>query len=387
MIRVFLIAGEASGDRLGAALMAGLKSLTDVEFHGIGGLMMAQQGLTSLFEMEELSLMGLVEVLPKYLPLKRRIRQTVAAVQKARPDVLITIDSPGFCLRVARQVKAKSNVRTVHYVAPSVWAWRPKRAGKMAQYIDQVLALLPFEPPLMRAAGMRCDFVGHPVMAEPPPTAGQINEFKQKYTIGNAPVLLLLPGSRRSEVVRLAPIFGKALNPVLARHPDIRVVIPTTSSVTGLVKKAVENWAATPLILDPSEMSYETYLTEKTSVFHLASWALAASGSVSLELAKAKTPMLIAYDMNRISRIILSKLLRVDTVTLVNLITQTHAVPECVGKNCKADIISSKLLKLIDNAGGQPEAMAQTVQILAGSGEAPGLRAAKAVLEGLIPPA
>ena len=387
MTRVFLIAGEASGDRLGAALMAGLKSLTDVEFHGIGGPMMAEQGLTSLFEMDELSLMGLVEVLPKYLNLRRRLAQTVVAVLKARPDVLITIDSPGFCLRVAKQVKAKSDIRTAHYVAPSVWAWRPKRAGKMAQYIDQVLALLPFEPPLMQAAGMRCDFVGHPIMAETPPTGGQTAEFKEKYAIGNGPVLLVLPGSRRNEVARLAPIFGKALKPVLEKHPDIRVVIPTTSSVAGLVKKAVEGWAVKPLILDPREMKNDMYHAEKKVVFHLANWALAASGSVSLELAKAKTPMLIAYDMNRISRIILSKMLRVDTVTLVNLVTQTHAVPECIGKDCKAEIITSKLLKLIDNAGNQPEAMAQTVQILGGSGEAPGLRAAKAVLEGLPPPA
>lgn len=382
-MRVFVIAGEASGDCLGAALMAGLKTLKEVEFHGIGGPMMAKQGLTSLFEMDELSLMGLVEVLPKYFALRRRLTQTVAAVLKARPDVLITIDSPGFCLRVAKQVKAESDIRTVHYVAPSVWAWRPKRAGKMAQYIDQVLALLPFEPPLMQAAGMACDFVGHPIMAETPPTGGQITEFKEKYAIGNSPVLLVLPGSRCSEVARLAPIFGKALIPVLARHPDIRVVIPTTPSVAGLVKKAVEDWAIIPLILDPNEMKDEVYHTEKASLFHLANWALAASGSVSLELAKAKTPMLIAYDMNRISRVILSKMLRVDTVTLVNLVTQTHAVPECIGKACKAENITAKLLKLIENSGDQPEAMAQTVQILAGDGGAPGLRAAKAVLEGL----
>ncbi len=386
MTRVFVIAGEASGDRLGAALMAGLKSLTEVEFHGIGGPMMAEQGLTSLFEMDELSLMGLVEVLPKYLALRRRLTQTIAAVLKARPDVLITIDSPGFCLRVAKRVKAKSDIRTVHYVAPSVWAWRPKRAGKMAQYIDQVLALLPFEPPLMRAAGMRCDFVGHPIMAETPATAGQIAEFKEKYEIGNSPVLVVLPGSRRSEVTRLAPIFGKALIPVLEKYPDIRVVIPTTSSVAGLVKRAVANWAIPPLILDPNEMKNEVYHTDKTSVFHLANWALAASGSVSLELAKAKTPMLIAYDMNPISRIILLKMLRVDTVTLVNLVTQTRAVPECIGKACKAEIITAKLLKLIENAADQPGAMAKTVQILGGGGEAPGLRAAKAVLDGLPPP-
>ncbi len=386
-MRVFLIAGEVSGDRLGAALMAGLKSLEDVEFHGIGGPMMAEQGLQSLFPMQELSLMGLVEILPKYLPLKRRLKQTVEAVLKIGPDVLITIDSPGFCLRVAKRVKEKSAIRTVHYVAPSVWAWRPERAGAMAEYIDQVLALLPFEPALMQAAGMRCDFVGHPVVADTPPTRGQIAEFKQKYAIGNAPVLLLLPGSRQGEIRRLAPIFGIAIKPVLQRHPDIRVVIATTSTGVGLVKKAVENWHEQPLILAPDKMKNGLYPIEKKSVFHLADWALAASGSVSLELANANTPMLIAYDMNPISRFILSRMLRVDTVTLVNLVSQTRAVPECIGKDCNAENITSELLKLIENTGDQTAAMAKTMQLLGKGGEAPELRAAKAVLEGLKPPA
>jgi lipid-A-disaccharide synthase len=386
-MRVFVIAGEASGDRLGAALMAGLKSLKDVEFHGIGGPMMAEQGLQSLFEMQELSLMGLVEVLPKYRHLKRRLKQTVEAVLKAKPDVLITIDSPGFCLRVAKQVKGKSDIRTVHYVAPSVWAWRPNRARSMAQYIVQVLALLPFEPAYMQAAGMRCDFVGHPIVAETPPTGGQIAEFKDKYAIGSSPVLLVLPGSRPGEIMRLGPIFGEAIKPVLEQYPDIRVVIPTTQSGTGLVKEVVEGWDMSPLILDPNKMKSDVYAIEKASIFHLANWALAASGSVSLELAAAQTPMLIAYDMNPISRIILSKMLRVDTVTLVNLVSQTRAVPECIGKACRAEIITGKLLELIGNAGDQPAAMAKTMRLLGQGGEAPGLRAAKAVLEGLMPPA
>src|SRR6056297_830858 len=166
-MRVFLIAGEASGDRLGAALMAGLKSLESMEFQGVGGHLMQAEGMSSLFDMDELSVMGLAEIIPKYSHLRRRLHQTANAVLEARPDVLITIDSPDFCLRVARMVRAKSDVRTVHYVAPSVWAWRPGRAAKMARYIDHVLALLPFEPPYMEAAGMECDFVGHPVVSEP----------------------------------------------------------------------------------------------------------------------------------------------------------------------------------------------------------------------------
>ena len=166
-MRIFVIAGEASGDSLGAAVMAGLKSLVPgVEFDGVGGPGMQAEGLSSRFAMQELSVMGLAEIAPKYFALKRRIRECADAVLADPPDLLLTIDSPDFCLRVARLVKARSDIRTVHYVAPTVWAWRPKRAEKMAQVIDHVLALFPFEPPYMQRAGMECDFVGHPVVNE-----------------------------------------------------------------------------------------------------------------------------------------------------------------------------------------------------------------------------
>ena len=199
-MKFFLIAGEPSGDQLGAALMAGLRELApDVEIVGIGGDAMAAQGLESLFPMRELSLMGIWEVLPKYRHLKRRIAQTAQAVADSRPDVLVTIDSPDFGLRVARQVRAaRPGIRTVHYVAPSVWAWRPGRAARMAEVIDHVLAILPFEPPLMRAAGMSCDFVGHPIVAEPQAGAEQAAAFRAAHAIAaDAPLVLCLPGSRR----------------------------------------------------------------------------------------------------------------------------------------------------------------------------------------------
>ena len=193
-VKAFLVAGEASGDRLGGALMAGLRALAAPHFAGIGGPMMQAQGLQSLFPMDDLSVMGLAEVLPRYLHLRRRLRETVAAVLDAAPDVLITIDSPDFCLRVARQVRSiNPAIRTVHYVAPSVWAWRAGRAAKMARHVDQVLALLPFEPPLMEAAGMECDFVGHPVVAEPHPDAGEVAAFRARHGLGDAPLCWCCP--------------------------------------------------------------------------------------------------------------------------------------------------------------------------------------------------
>ncbi len=383
MIRVFLIAGEASGDKLGAALMAGLKSLTDVEFVGVGGPLMEAEGLRSQFPMDELSVMGIAEILPKYRHLMRRINETAEAVIKAQPDVLITIDSPDFCLRVAKRVKAKSDIKTVHYVAPTVWAWRSGRAAKMAKVIDHVLALFPFEPPYMEAAGMQCDFVGHPVVAETRADEAQSLAFRQKHGLENRQVLLVLPGSRRGEVSRLSPIFGDVLRDVIAARPELKVVIPTTANVTSLVQDLVQDWPVKPLILSPVNHSKDDYLAEKAACFAAADAALAASGTVSLELAATDTPMVIAYDMSWLSRQIISRMLKVDTVTLVNLVSDTRCVPEFIGGDCKPEKIAPAVLDVLDHPELQRDAMRLTMERLGKGGEAPGLRAARAVLAGL----
>ena len=379
-LRVFLIAGEASGDRLGAALMQGLQELTDVEFHGVGGPLMEAQGLSSIFPMDDLSVHGIVEVLKQYPRLRRRLHQAADAVLQAQPDILITIDSPDFCLRVAKLVKAKSNIRTVHYVAPSVWAWRPGRAAKMARHIDHVLALLPFEPPYMEAAGMACDFVGHPVVSEAQATPEQRVSFRERHGIGNGPLLMVLPGSRRSEVEQLAPIFGEALRTVCLQHPDLKLVVPATAPRAEQMRKLTRNWPIPPLIVAPDGRSPKDYALEKAAAFGAADWALAASGTVSLELAAAGTPMLIAYDVHWLSRKIFERLLKVDTLTLVNLVTETRVVPELNGDDCRADLIGPRLIELMRNPGEQIDAMQLTMERLGRGGEAPGLRAAKAVL-------
>ena len=370
-MKVFVIAGEASGDKLGAALMAGLRSLRpDVTFDGVGGPLMQEQGLQSRFPMEELSVMGLAEILPKYRALKARIRQMADAVLADPPDVLITIDSPDFCLRVARLVKAASNIRTVHYVAPTVWAWRPKRAEKMARHIDHVLALFPFEPPLMQAAGMECDFVGHPVVAEPVATA------QEAAALGEGTVVLVLPGSRKGEVSRLADRFGAVVAKIAAALPDARFVIPTTRGVHDLVQARVADWPVPVTVLPPGS-------PEKAAWFKRADVALAASGTVSLELAASETPMVIAYDMAWLSRIIISRMLMVDTVTLVNLVSETRVVPEFIGAACQPGPIADAVLAVLADPDAQRAAMALTMARLGQGGEAPGLRAARAVLQRL----
>ncbi|UWQ76868.1 lipid-A-disaccharide synthase [Leisingera sp. M658] len=383
-LRVFILAGEPSGDRLGGALMAGLKQLEpDVSFDGIGGALMAEQGLVSRFPMNELSVMGLAEVLPKYRHLKRRIRETADAVLETKPDVLITIDSPDFSLRVARLVKEQSNIRTVHYVAPSVWAWRPKRAGKMAEVIDHVLALLPFEPPLMEKAGMVCDFAGHPVVAEPQATRDEVAAFRQQFGLGNAPFVLALPGSRRSEISRLAPDFGAALKRFLETHPDYKVVVPAAAPVAGLVQETLQSWPAGTVLIDPNKFEPATAKAHKRAAFAAADLALAASGTVSLELAAAATPMVIAYKFQWLTWQIMKRMALIDTVTLVNLVSDTRVVPECLGPECTPDNIAARLAAVSADPGAQLGAMDVTMQRLGKGGEEPGLRAARAVLDRL----
>ncbi len=379
-MKVFLLAGEVSGDRLGGALMAGLKELRDdVEFFGIGGEAMQAHGLQSLFPMEELSIMGLVEVLPKYVHLKRRIRQTADYIVDLKPDVVVTIDAPDFSLRVAKLVKEASNIRTVHYVAPSVWAWRPKRAEKMAKVIDHVLALLPFEPPYMEAAGMACDFVGHPVTTEQQATDAEAQAFRDVYGIGDAPLILALPGSRRGEVTRLSERFGETLDLVLAQKPEARFVVPAAGPVVSLVRDLTSQWGSSPIVLDPSE----TTPADKRAAFRAADVALAASGTVSLELAASRTPMVIAYDFKWLTWQIMHRLALVDTFTLVNLVSDTRAVPEFLGPACRPENIAPAILSLLDDPSIQRDAMDMTMERLGEGGEAPGLRAARAVLERL----
>lgn len=385
-MRVFVVAGEPSGDKLGQAVMSALRAKVEgeIEFAGVGGPLMKGEGLKSLFPMSELSVMGLAEILPKYRHLKRRIRETAEAAIAFDADIVLTIDSPDFCLRVARMVRARrtaSRPRLVHYVAPSVWAWRPGRAEKMARCVDHVLALLPFEPPMMEIAGVTCDFVGHPVVAEPIASPEEARAFRATYGLGDAPVILALPGSRRGEVTRLAPIFGETLARVLGERPGARIVIPAAGSVMSELEDLVHDWPGAPLILAPATDAVTQ--AAKRAAFAAADVALAASGTVSLELAASGTPMVIGYDMNWITRQIVSRMLMVDTVTLVNLVSDTRAVPEFLGKACRPTPMAEAVLALLDDPGAQQAALSLTMDRLGRTGLPPGERAAISILRQL----
>ena len=386
-LRVFIIAGEPSGDKLGGALMAGLQDLRPVEFNGIGGPLMQAQGLRSLFDMSDLSVMGLLEVLPRIPKLLKRVRQTVAAVIAAKPDVLITIDSPDFCLRVAAKAReALPDLKVAHYVAPSVWAWRPERAQKMARHVDHVLALLPFEPPLMQAAGMSCDFVGHPVVSEPEPTAEDQQNIAVELDVDPMceRLICLLPGSRQGEVARLLPIYRQVVERVQAQIPNARFILPMSGAVAPDVRRMTARWTVPPVLLDPAGFTAKDAEARKRAMFYLCHGALATSGTVALELAAAACPMVVAYKANYLTTRMVKKLAQIDTANLVNIVTNSRVVPEFLFETCTPDQIAPALIAVLNDTDArqaQLQACDETITALGKGQLDPGQRAAQSVLD------
>lgn len=379
MTRLYLLAGEPSGDRLGGALMQGLRKLGEPQFRGVGGRSMAAQGLASRFDMAELTVMGLTEVLPRLPQLIARIRETAEDVVRWRPDALVTIDSPDFTLRVAARARAQlPNLRVIHYVAPSVWAWRPGRAAKMARHVDHVLALLPFEPPYMEAAGMTCDFVGHPVASRPQPTAEETAAFRSAHGLGPyQPVLLIAPGSRAGELRRLVPDFATAARRLVGRHPDLALLVPVAETVSEEARAAFAGIATQTVLVDGADE------TAKLIAFAAADAALCASGTVVLELAAADTPMVAAYRTTWLTAQIARRLIRVDTANLVNLVAGRRVVPEFLQEFCDPDVLVDALDPLLSGEGSaadQRAAFVEVMKTLGRGGEPPGLRAARSVL-------
>ena len=382
-MKIFIIAGEDSGDKLGSAIIDGLREVTDVppKFVGIGGNGMISRGLESIFPMSELSVMGFVEIASKYKSLKKRLNQTISSILDEKPDILLTIDAPEFCFRVAKQVKLlNKNIAVAHYVAPTVWAWRPNRAKKISNFIDQILALFPFEPRYFHDVGVRCDFVGHPIVSETLADEESVTEFKKAYSLTDEPVILCLPGSRKSEIDRLMPVFGETLEKFSNALPNARFILPSTPDVYEYSKKFLDCMPKDIIFLTPEKFGVEKYLEFKKASFKLSQLALAASGTVSLELAANNTPMVIGYDMNFLSRKIIGLMLKIDTVNLVNLVTGNRNIPECIGSNFNSEKLFLEMVRVYSNNLNQIKDFKTTMDLLGINKEPPNVRAANSLL-------
>jgi lipid-A-disaccharide synthase len=375
--KIFLIATEESGDRLGAGLMKVLRQrLGDaVQFQGVGGRAMTREGLVSLFPIEDVSIVGLAAVVRQLPKLLRLIRQTAAAVTDASADILVIIDSPDFTHRVARRVRARDPaIPIIDYVSPTVWAWRPGRARAMRRYIDHVLALLPFEPDAYRRLhGPSCSYVGHPLIEQ----VGQLrpNPDEQRRREEQPPVLLVLPGSRRSEIGHHLSIFGAALGCLRAQGVNFEAVLPTMPHLQDAVGQGVVNWEVAPRIVIGE--------TEKRTAFRIAHAALAKSGTVTLELALAGVPMVTAYRLGTAEAFILRRAIKVQSVILANLVLGREVIPEFLQENCTAEKLAAALTELLADSAlrrGQLAAFAGLDAIMSTGNVSPSVRAADIVL-------
>jgi len=378
-LTVMLVAGEPSGDALGGQLIESLKATADrpLRIVGIGGQHMRAAGLQSLFGLDDTSVMGLREVVPRIPRILRRVREAADLALRLRPDVVVMIDSPDFTHRVAKRIKHLApDLKLANYVAPQVWASRPNRARRMARYFDHVLCLLPFEVPFFEKAGLPATFVGHPVI-ERPPAPGLGVAFRTRHGITeNQKVLAVLPGSRLSEVHFLWPVFRDAIERTEQRIGPLSIVVPTVPTVAFRVREAVATWRRSAIVIeDPSE---------KWSAFDAADAALAASGTVSTELALTSTPMVIGYRVGALTAGIARQLMTLPPhITLVNLILDRRAIPEFVQENCTAENLSRELVTLLTNPSArmaQVVASGSAIKALGLGQERPSTRAARAIL-------
>ncbi|MBV8664683.1 MAG: lipid-A-disaccharide synthase [Hyphomicrobiales bacterium] len=377
-LRIALVAGEHSGDQLGFKLMRGLRAETGgaVTFLGVGGEAMEAEGLASLFPMSDIAVMGFLPVLAKLPSLIARIRQTAQAIVEARPDALVIIDSPDFTHRVARRVRrALPDLPVIDYVSPSVWAWRPGRAKAMRAYVDCVLALLPFEPAAhVRLSGPRCVYVGHPLIER----LGELrpNGEEARRRDGEPPILAVLPGSRRSVLARMMPDFGEAVARLTRERGPFEVVLPTLPHVEAEVRARAAEWPVKPRI--------EVGEAAKLATFRTAHAALAASGTVTLELALAGVPMVGAYKVSRLEEPLKYVIKLPHSILLPNLILGEQAIPELLQQDCTPETLCAALAGLVRDGEERAAQLAALTRLDAlmrlPEGDAPSKRAAREVL-------
>jgi lipid-A-disaccharide synthase len=362
MTLVYLLAGEHSGDALGARLMAALRAARpELRFAGVGGPRMQAEGLSSLFPMQDLAVMGFLEVLPRLGLLRARLAAAAADIAARRPGVVVTIDSPGFTLRLLRRLSGLG-VPRVHYVAPQVWAWREGRARRFPGLWERLLCLLPFEPAFFARYHLPARFVGHPVLESGAET-GDAERFRARHALDPAArALVLMPGSRPGEAARLLPIYGATLTLLVSRFPGLVPVVPTPAAVAATVRQATAAWPVRPLIV--------TELGEKHDAYAAAAAALTKSGTSTLELALAGVPMAVTYRVNPLTATAARLLIRVPHVAMVNLLAGSPVVPELLQGACRPDRLAATLATLLED----------------GEARAAQRRAFRGVLASLVPP-
>ncbi|MEE2662465.1 MAG: lipid-A-disaccharide synthase [Pseudomonadota bacterium] len=375
---VWFIAGEPSGDLLGAKLISALKQETggSLRINGIGGECMEAEGFVSLFPISDISVMGLVEILPRIPLIKRRLRQTIRSIQADKPDVVVTIDAPGFCYDVWKGLRG-TGIKLVHYVAPSVWAWRPGRAKKFAAELDHLMTLLPFEPPFFRKYGLSSTFVGHPVI-EGEANKGDGTVFRERNKIQpEALIVCVLSGSRTSEVKRLGKVFRSVSRILLEDYPQTIFVFPTVSYLRAHVDVLAASWPGRAIVTDT--------LKEKFDAMAASNVALAASGTVSLELAIAEVPHIIAYRLNGLTVAIFRILhgLNQRYANLLNILLEREVIPEFIQARCRPDQIANSLLELVREPALRDRQLAgasQALQMLQSDGGCPSSTAASVIM-------
>lgn len=341
--KIFLIAGEASGDLLGGALMRDIQNVhgaENVQFFGVGGDDMQAQSLRSLFPMTDLSVMGLFEVIKHFPRLRKRFHQTVDAILETNPDIVVTIDAPDFGLRVVKKIKKlRPYIRCVHYVAPTVWAWRPKRAQKIAAFLDGIMCLFPFEPKYFTAHGLKAEFVGHPLLKIIPEQFDK-QTFCTVHGLDAAkPLLCVLPGSRVREIESLMDVLSGTLDNVRQRNPDTQIIIPTLSHV----QKHLQALNDKAYIFVPKNAE------EKYNAFAASDAAIHASGTVALELALCGTPMVTVYKMAPLTAWIARRVIKTPFANLVNILLQYPVVPELLQDDANASQVTEMTWALLGN--------------------------------------
>ena len=374
-MKVYFVTGEPSGDLLASSLMKSLKDRSpDVKFFGVGGETMKAQGLESLFSMSELSVMGFFEVLPRLPLILKRIKQTVADIERVEPDIIITVDSWGFVGELLGRLKKKNiQIPKLHYVAPQVWAWKKGRAKKVAKLTDCLLTLLPYEPQYFEKYGLKCHFVGHPVVENNMDDV-DAGDFRKRHNIPeDADIYTVLPGSRIGEVKRLVPVFKKALDLIARKKGDFFIVVPTVETVVAEIKKAFAD----------TNCRIVTGRNDRYAAFKASKAAIAASGTVSLELVACETPHIIAYKFNPVTDFFADIVVKIKYVNLINILCDKEIIPEFTLDECRADLIAAKIIELTDKsiACAMMNEAAEGFQKLSPSGMRPSERAAEIVVQ------